>query len=58
MLKKIALVGIFAVMSVVSFGTSTSNANATAVRTATKPVNASSIAGPTMKGMCPSWYCL
>jgi len=49
MLKKIALVGIFALVSVVSF--SASSARASHLR------EVPSVSAPTMKGLCPSIRC-
>ena len=51
MLKKIALAGIFAVVSIVSFSSSAVNA--------AKPSNHNvpSVGAPVMKGLCPSMHC-
>lgn len=51
MLKNIALAGIFAVTSFVSFGPATVNA-----KPVENTVSASTIS-PIMKGVCPSGFC-
>lgn len=53
MLKKIALAGIFAVASIVSFKPATVNAK----QKPTAAVTASSVGAPIMSGMCPSAHC-
>jgi hypothetical protein len=54
MLKKIALAGIFAVVSVVSFKVSSVNA---AKPTNSVPSAQPSVGAPVMKGICPSVHC-
>lgn len=49
MFKKIALVGIFALVSVVSFGTPMNSASAS--------TKAPSIASPVVKGLCSAYGC-